>query len=331
MKFLYFLESIRNPVLDFLMGTVTFIGGETLFLVIAILLIWCADKRTGYFTLLCCFFGTVINQALKLAFKIPRPWVKDPGFTIVESARAEATGYSFPSGHTQNVSCTFGALATVNPKRWKWIACLSVIALVAFSRMYLGVHTPLDVGVSLLIGAALVFGLRYLFLTEERFVKVMPYVIVASYLLTTALLCFTFLVPEEGIDPHNLESARKNACTLHGSTIALFFVWFLDRRYIQYPTTGRWYAQIAKVTVGFGIVLLIKSVMQTPLEWIFLGNPWIARTVRYFLIVIFAGTVWPLTFRFWSELRVERLERFGERVVSVFKRKNAKTEENSES
>lgn len=330
MKFLYLLESIRNPVLDFLMGAITFIGGETLFLVIAILLIWCADKRTGYFTLLCCFFGTVINQALKLLFRIPRPWVKDPSFTIVESARAEATGYSFPSGHTSNVTCTFGALGAMHPKRWKWIACLSIIALVAFSRMYLGVHTPLDVVVSLAIGGALVFALRFLFLTEERFVRVMPYVIVASYLLTVALLCFTFLMGEEGVDPHNLESGRKNACTLHGATVALFFVWFIDRKYLNYTTAGRWYAQIAKVTIGFGIVLLIKSVMQTPLEWVFLGNPWIARAVRYFLIVMFAGIVWPLTFRFWSSLRSERLDRFGERVASIFQRKSTATEENTE-
>ena len=330
MDFLYFLESIRNPFLDFLMGAITFIGGETFFLVLAILLIWCADKRTGYFTLLCCFFGTVINQALKLICKIPRPWVKDPNFTIVESARAEATGYSFPSGHTQNVASTFGALGAMHPKRWKWIACLSVIVLVAFSRMYLGVHTPLDVGVSLLIGAVLVFALRFLFLTEERFVRVMPYVTVVSYLLTVALLCLTFLTPEEGIDPYNLESARKNACTLHGATVALFVVWFVDRRYLNYPTNGRWYAQIVKVTVGFALVLLIKSVMQTPLEWIFFGNPWIARTVRYCLLVIFAGTVWPLTFRFWSRLRSERLDRFGERVVSLFKRKGARSEENGD-
>ena len=74
MQFLYFLEKIRNPVLDFLMSTITFVGGEAVFLAIAIVLIWCTEKRYGYFTLLTCFFGTVINQMLKLTFRIPRPW-----------------------------------------------------------------------------------------------------------------------------------------------------------------------------------------------------------------------------------------------------------------
>ncbi len=320
MEFLYFLESIRNPVMDFLMSTITFIGGETVFLVIAILLIWCADKRQGYFTLLTCFFGIVINQTLKLLFKIPRPWVKDPNFTIVESAREEAVGYSFPSGHTQNVAGTFGALGFLKPEKKKWIPCVIIILLVGFSRMYLGVHTLLDVSVSLVIAALLVFGLRFLFLTEERFVRVMPYIIVASYICSLGLLLYTFLMNGEGVDVHNLESGRKNACTLHGATLALFFVWFLDRKYIKYPTHGRWYAQFAKVAIGFGVVLLIKSTLQAPLTALF-GNPYVARTVRYFLIVMFAGCVWPLTFRFWSELRVAKLDAFGERVAALFSKK----------
>ena len=320
MEFLYFLESIRNPVMDFLMSAITFIGGETVFLVIAILLIWCADKRQGYFTLLTCFFGIVINQALKLCFRIDRPWVKDPSFTIVEAAREEATGYSFPSGHTQNVASTFGALGFLKPEKKRWIPCVVIILLVAFSRMYLGVHTLLDVSVSLGIAALLVFGLRYLFLTEERFTRAMPYIIVVSFVLSIGLMLYTFLINTEGVDPHNLESARKNACTLLGATIALFFVWFLDRRYIKYPTSGRWYAQLAKVAIGFGLVLLIKSTLQSPLTALF-GNPYVARTVRYFLIVMFAGCVWPLTFRFWSSLRVEGLDAFGERVVAMLTKK----------
>ena len=49
---------------------------------------------------------------MKLSFQIPRPWVLDPNFTIVEQAREAATGYSFPSGHSQSAVGTFGALIT---------------------------------------------------------------------------------------------------------------------------------------------------------------------------------------------------------------------------
>lgn len=117
MQLLYFFESIRNPVCDFLFSVITFLGGETLFLVLAIAVFWCVDKKEGYYIFFTGLFGTLLNQALKLIFKIPRPWVKDPNFTIVESARAEATGYSFPSGHTQNATGTFGAMAAYDYTR----------------------------------------------------------------------------------------------------------------------------------------------------------------------------------------------------------------------
>ena len=100
MELLYALESIRTPFLDKLMGLVTNLGGEAVFIVTAIVVFWCLSKSCGYYMMTVGFAGTIINQFLKLWFRIPRPWVKDPNFTIVESARAEATGYSFPSGHT---------------------------------------------------------------------------------------------------------------------------------------------------------------------------------------------------------------------------------------
>ena len=102
MGVLYALESIRTPVLDKIMSVITLLGGELFFMVIAVTVFWCVSKREGYYLMIVGFFGTVINQFLKILCCVPRPRVKDPGFTIVESARAEATGYSLPSGHTQN-------------------------------------------------------------------------------------------------------------------------------------------------------------------------------------------------------------------------------------
>lgn len=110
MNLLYALESVRTPFWDAVFSAVTHLGEETVFMVAAILIFWCVSKQEGYYLLLMGFFGTVVNQFLKLLFRIPRPWVRDPDFTIVESARAQATGYSFPSGHTQNAVATFGAL-----------------------------------------------------------------------------------------------------------------------------------------------------------------------------------------------------------------------------
>ncbi len=308
MQFLYFLEKIRNPVLDFFFSLITHIGEETVFLVLALLFFWCIDKRRGYLMLIVGLVGTVINQIAKLAFKIPRPWVKDPNFTIVESARAEATGYSFPSGHTQNAAGTFGSIAITSKKRWVQIVMVAVIVLVALSRMYLGVHTPLDVGVSLLVAAALVFGLAPVFSKEERFYKVMPYIISASVLLSVILALYAFLIDPTGVDATNLYSGRKNAATLLGCTAALIPVYILDVKKIKFETKAPWYSQAIKFILGLGIVLLIKEGLSTPLVLLF-GNEFVARGVRYFLIVMFAGAAWPLSFGFFSRLRINALDK----------------------
>lgn len=323
MPFLYFLRDIANPFLDFIFATVTHLGEETVFLVLAIFIFWCVDKREGYYILIVGLVGTVANQIAKLACRVPRPWVLDGKFAdlVVEDAIAEATGYSFPSGHTQNIAGTFGSIAAYNRKRWLTIVCVVIITLVAFSRMYLGVHTPLDVSVSILTALLLVVFLRPLFATDESFKKSFPYVVIASVVLAAALLIYALCCSgDTSLDPHNYESALKNGCTLSGCTAGLVLVYFADVKKINFVTSGRWYSQVIKLVGGLLIVLGIKAGLSAPLELLF-GNEYLARGVRYFFIVAFAGAVWPLTFNWFSGLRIEALEHFGEKVLYFFKKR----------
>lgn len=314
MPFLHFLQSIRNPFFDWFFALITHLGEETFFLVIAILFFWCINKREGYFILITGLIGTVVNQLAKLFFRVPRPWVLDPDFEIVESAREEATGYSFPSGHTQNIAGTYGSIAAYEPKKWKTILCTVLILLVAFSRMYLGVHTPLDVIVSLIFALGLILLFRPVFKTEESMHKLMPIVVVASVILSVGFLAYVLsLSGVSFLDPHNYQSGLKNACTLIGCTAALIPVYILDRKYIKFETNARWYAQIIKLVGGLLGVLAIKSGLSAPLTALF-GNEFVARAVRYFLIVVFAGSVWPLTFKWFAGLEIGFMERFTEWV-----------------
>ena len=301
MDFLYLLEKIRNPVFDTFFSLVTHLGEETVFLAAALIVFWCVNKREGYFLLITGLVGTVINQALKLICKIPRPWVKDPSFTIVESARAEATGYSFPSGHTQNVTTTFGVIGKCSKRTPVRIISLVVIVLVAFSRMYLGVHTPADVVVSLAIGAALVIFMHPLFRDQGKFERAMPYIIAASVLISVGLVIYVILMPTEGMDPHNVLSGRENAATILGCTLAFFPVYYVDKKFIRFDTSAKWYAQLLKLAFGLGLVLLIKEGLKAPLGAL-IGNGYVARAIRYFVVVMFAGTVWPITFKFFGKL-----------------------------
>lgn len=92
MPVLWFLEGLRTPALDWLMQAVTELGSEALFLVAALVLFWCINKKDGYYLLAVGFFGTILNQFLKLLCRVPRPWVRDPNFPIVESARGGRHG-----------------------------------------------------------------------------------------------------------------------------------------------------------------------------------------------------------------------------------------------
>jgi len=303
MSFLYFLESIRNPVLDFFFSTITYCGDEIIFMALGMIFFWCINKFQGYYLLCVGFLGTVINQFLKMLFRIPRPWVKDPNFTIVESAREAATGYSFPSGHTQTSVGLFGGLARTNKNLAVRIVSIALCVLVPLSRLYLGVHTPLDVGVSIIIALILVFGLAPVFKKAENSPKVMYILMGVLTAIMIAFLLFACLYPfPADTDPHNLLSAKKNAFTLTGCLLGLIVVYTVDHKWTKFDTKAVWWAQIIKVVVGIGLVMAVKEGMRAPLEALLpdYTDTW-ARMIRYFLMVIVGGVLWPMVFRFFPK------------------------------
>ena len=302
MELLYALESIRTPFLDKLMGLVTNLGGEAVFIVAAIVVFWCLSKSCGYYMMTVGFAGTIINQFLKLWFRIPRPWVKDPNFTIVESARAEATGYSFPSGHTQNAFAVYGAPARFFKNTALRIVFILLIALTAFSRMYVGVHTPLDVGVSLIVGTILVFVIYPFFRDMDKSPKKVYIIFGIFIVLAAVFVAFVELYDfPADIDAENYASGLKNAYMILFCAIGLMLTFFIDTKYVHFHTQAVWWAQIIKVVVGLAILLALKSVLKAPLLALFGGHS-VAHGVRYFIVILFAGIVWPMTFKFFAKL-----------------------------
>lgn len=297
MGILYALEKIRTPFWNGVMSAVTQLGGEVIFIVAAVVVFWCVSKWEGYYLMTIAFCGTVLNQFLKLICRVPRPWVRDPNFTIVESARAEATGYSFPSGHTQNAIGLFGGMARWGGRRWVRLGLTALALIIAFSRMYLGVHTPADVGVSLVLAAALVLGLYPLMRRAQEKPRYMGYVLAAMLVVSGAFVVFveTCGFPAD-MDAENLASGIGNAWKMLGAVAGMTLAWLLDRRYIHFETQAVWWVQVLKVVVGMALLLAIKSGLKAPLLAL-LGHEGLAGGVRYFLLVLVAGAVWPLVFR----------------------------------
>ena len=251
MSFLYFLEGLRNPVLDAIFSFITLFGEETIFMVIGMVFFWCVNKYQGYYLLSTGFVGTMINQFLKMCFRIPRPWVKDPNFTIVESAREAATGYSFPSGHTQTSVGLMGGIARSNKNKIVRGICIALCVLVPLSRMYLGVHTPADVGVSTVVALILIFALYPVFKRAEKSSKVM-YTFLFS--MTAIMVAYTLFInlwqfPESVYHVENVEnliSARKNGYTLLGCAFGFLVVYTIDLKWTKFDTKAVWWAQLIK-------------------------------------------------------------------------------------
>lgn len=301
MSFLYALETIRNPVMTAVLSAVTYLGSELLFIAAAIIAYWCVSKKTGYYLMATGFIGTITSQFLKILCHVPRPWVKDPDFTIVESARADAGDYSFPSGHTQNAASIIGGVGRASKKTWVRVAAAAAILLVGFSRMYLGVHTPADVGVGLVWGLVLVFVLWPVFEKSDEKPRNITIVFAAATILALGCTIYVSVYPwSADIDADNLAAAVKNLNMMLGCSAAVLIGAPIERKKICFDTEAPLWAQVLKVVLGLVIVLALRAGLKPLLSRLMPGLG-VATAIRYGIIVLFAMLVWPLTFPWFAK------------------------------
>ena len=172
--------------------------------------------------------------------------------------------------------------------------------------MYLGVHTPADVGVSLLIGTVLVFAFYPLMQLAFRKTTFM-YVLIGFMVLCTLGLVLYANLAEFPVDENydNILSGRKNGYSLLGSLLGFAIAYPVEKKCINFTEKGSLLAQICKVAVGLVCLLAVKEGAKLLLS--LMGLDWLGFNVlRYFAIVVFATLVWPLTFPMWNRLFKKR-------------------------
>ncbi|MBR3646299.1 MAG: phosphatase PAP2 family protein, partial [Lachnospiraceae bacterium] len=163
MELLVLLQKIRNPILDYVCMFFTLCGQDAVLMLIFCTLYWCKDKTYAMRVGLSFISSALIVQTLKIICVVPRPWMLNSSIKPVEMAKKGASGYSFPSGHTQSATSIYATIAWNSSKSITKVGLFFLILLVAFSRLYLGVHTPLDVTSSLVISILVVVGINTLF------------------------------------------------------------------------------------------------------------------------------------------------------------------------
>jgi len=301
MEFLKLLQQARTPFLTMVFSALTYLGDELVFMVTVLAVLWCVNKKWGYRLFAVGMMGTILNQILKAIFLVPRPWVLDSFGEPVESALESAGGYSFPSGHTQSAATLFGGISIWLKRSWVTVVSILLVLITAFSRMYLGVHTPLDVGVSIATGLVTVLVFMYLFSKADKNPRVNTGVGIALVIGALILLLYVLFAPktERNVEQFDMEGL-KAAYTVFGTVLGLVVSWFIDSRYIRYETRAAWWAQVLKLALGVGFVVIVRVTLKAPLLVLFHDHG-AADCLRYFLMTVTGGVLWPLTFRFWAK------------------------------
>ncbi len=302
MDMLRAIAGMRSGFGDAAMQGITKLGHEALFVVVACTLLYCVNKKLGYKFLFMFSLGQFLNQAFKVIFAVPRPWVIDPEFKAVDAALPDATGWSFPSGHTQSAVMMYGYTARVIKRWWAYLGASALILLIGFSRMYLGVHTLLDVAAALVLGLATIIASELLFGVfgeKKHFVPVFAGII--SFVLLAYLIII--LIFDKGsmlyLDDVSIAS------TLFGLAFGFFCGSIVEQRFVNYDVKAVWWVQIIKVALGLGMMLLLRFVLKKLFGLIAddtttLGN--LLDGLRYFLMIFFGLAVYPLSFPILTKL-----------------------------
>lgn len=273
------IQQVHGPVLDTIFRAITFMGEEEFYLILLPLLLWCVDFGLGVRVGALFLLSTYLNFGIKDLFCQPRPFQLDPSVKL-----ADAEGYGLPSGHSQSAVVVWGSIAVWARKNWFWAVTISLMTLIGFSRVYLGVHFPTDVLAGWAIGAALL-GL---------YLAVQPRV--EQWLAKLNLRMHIFLalaVPLLLLLIHPTEDTVTSLAPLAGMGVGLG----LTHRYISFSARGPWWQRVVRFLVGgvvvAGLYVGLKAVF--PGEQSALYLPF--RFVRYALVGIWTtlGAPWLFT------------------------------------
>ena len=285
------IQSVASPALDAVFQIITVIGEELFLLPVAALLFWCVNKELGYWICWCAAQGNLLVNTVKGIFKVERPI----GYEGIRTLRAQtATGYSFPSGHTQSCANLFTALArAVNRKRF-WILAFVLPLLVGISRLYLGCHWPMDVAASYAIGICLPPSSRlprtHILPCSWIPLPLLLWLLYRKFANHKALL---FLISTLIFAPFCL--MRGNIADFwksFGFAVGLSAATYIETKFIKFSVEGTLKQRALRFAIG--LVLIVLAYL--PPKLLLPANN-LTAFCRYLIIPIVAIAVWPAIFK----------------------------------
>lgn len=264
------IQSIANPFFDFLFQLITICGEQIVLISIISIIYWTLDKKFGEYIAYSVLTSVLLNNAIKDIFKMKRPIGEEGIRTLREQT---ATGYSFPSGHTQGASSFYGAMAIYLKRRVMYIIATVMIILIGFSRLYLGVHYPKDVIVGGILGVLTSLICYKLYNRVEN--KMLLYVITFAIFIPA----LTFAHSADFI---------KGMGTYLGFIIGIY----IEKKYVNFSTEGSTGNKIIRVLLGIVILLVLQLGLK-----VLLPSGTIFSFIRYSLISLVGIGVCPMVFK----------------------------------
>ena len=271
------LQEFRNGAGSFLtefFSKMTFLGEINTAIVIMAILYWSVSKELGTYLLMGWSGNRLANGVMKVTACAYRPWIRDARILPHGNAITTATGYSFPSGHTMNAASLFGGIAVRKdyPRALR-IVLGFVLAFVAFSRIYLGVHTPQDV----LIGAGIGTLVMWLTLRLMRWVEAHPgkdwLVVCIGVGLGAAVALYAALKPYPAdYDAEGkliVDGAKMANDTFKGVGYCVAFLvgWILERRFVGFSTEVPVQQKLMRAVIGllgyYAVSLILAPLLKT--------------------------------------------------------------------
>ena len=280
LEFLKWLEGLRTGFLNTVFEGITMLGEETLIILLVVALWFAIDKKLAQQV----FFVTVtslsVNGIIKNFAQVPRPFTKGISCVRVDTA----TGYAFPSGHTQGFATWSSYFAAKFKKAWLSILAAILIAAVGFSRLYLGAHYPSDVIVGVALGAAIAVLGNYLFAKVKDVKKLYLGTLLS---LTPFIVYFLFVA-----DPLFADLFKT-----FGMLGGLVAVSYLDERTEPLSYDVVWWKKLIRIVLGVVLAVVLKEAIKRVNVFEVTQISLLIDAVRYFVVVMAVGYWCPFLFK----------------------------------
>ena len=293
-------REVTGRIFDAFFLSSSFYGEISTAIVIIAIIYWCFDKKLGEFLFLSLFSGLFVNTFIKLTACIYRPWIMDARVEPLEEAIGPSTGYSFPSGHTTIATALFGGIAYKKNFSLALKTVLFIcIAIIAFSRIYVGVHTVPDLIAAFILTLIILFFISRLYaLLEER-----PNLDIAIASCGIVLCCILMFYAMTKSYPMDVDAAGRllvdpaiaslDTFTLSGIITGFLVSWVGERRLINFSTDGTAESKILRLVSGVIIIgFLIRVILPIG------GHDQIIRFISGFIILLFAVFIYPAVIKF---------------------------------